>query len=282
MVEPVVGDRSAFAERMRLQLRSRYRTAEVEVDLEGFALRLRASGMEARLPLGPLHQACRREPERTATLISEWVGRAERQLSPRSGLEPRPGRLLWCVRGERYLESLNRAGELVTRPMGAGMVAFVAEELPGSVMRGLSRGDLEAVGLGGEAARERADTNTATRFAWLPERIHGAPRVPADGWRLGSDTLFQGSVLTVSEVLAAFAERAGGEVLLAVPDRSVVLAIPASLPGAVRFRMRVVREWREAMNPVSRDLLVTDGVSLRPEGPRPRRPGFELLGWLRT
>ena len=67
-----------------------------------------------------------------------------------------------------------------------------------------------------------------------------------------------------------------------MPDRSVVLAIPSGLPGAVRFRMRVVREWREAMNPVSRALLVTDGVSLRSEERHPRRSGFELLGWLRA
>jgi hypothetical protein len=45
--------------------------------------------------------------------------------------------------------------------------------------------------------------------------------------------------------------------------------------------MRAVRAWREAMNPVSRSILVTDGASLRELRAAPRRDGFELLGWLR-
>jgi len=61
-----------------------------------------------------------------------------------------------------------------------------------------------------------------------------------------------------------------------------VLALPAGLPSAERFRMRVVRAWRESMNPVSRAVLVTDGTSLVELRRSPRRPGFELLGWLRS
>jgi hypothetical protein len=45
--------------------------------------------------------------------------------------------------------------------------------------------------------------------------------------------------------------------------------------------MRVVRSWREAMNPVSRGILVTDGASLSELDVAPRKGGFELLGWLR-
>jgi hypothetical protein len=149
-------------------------------------------------------------------------------------------------------------------------------------MRGVPAADLIAVGLDEASARARADANTAAHFASLPERIRGAPRIPADGWRLSSDTLFQGSALLVPDVLAAFAERAGGEVLLAVPDRAEVLALPAGLPSAARFRMRVVRAWREAMNPVSRGVLVTDGASLTEAEGGSRRRGFELLGWLRS
>ena len=196
-------------------------------------------------------------------------------------MEISPARLLWCVRSERYLEGLNRARELVTRPLGAEMIAFVAEILPGSLMRWLPLSELEAAGLSEAGARERAAANTHERFAALPERIRAAERIPADGWRLGSDSLFQGSVVTVPEVLAAVVDRAGGEVFLAVPDRALVLALPAALPSAERFRMRAVREWREAMNPVSRHLLVTDGSSLREAGHRERRHGLELLGWLR-
>jgi hypothetical protein len=279
MADP--SNRPAFAERMRLQLESRYRGVDVEIDAAAFALRLRAAGVDATLPLGPLHHACQRQPARSASLIADWVRVAERQLSPRTGTEVSPTRLLWCVRGAGYLGGLNRSAELVTRPLGAGMVAFVAEALPGSLMRGVPTADLLAAGLDDGAARAQADANTEQRFASLPQRIRGAARIPADGWRLGSDTLFQGSALLVGSVLAAFAERAGGDVLLAVPDRAEVLALPAALPSAGRFRMRVVRAWREAMNPVSRGVLVTDGTSLAELGGRPRQRGFELLGWLR-
>jgi len=278
---PEPADRQAFAERMRLQLESRYRGFQVAVDGAAFALRLVGAGVDVTLPLGPLHQACEREPARSASLIADYVRRAERQLTPRSGTEVSPSRLLWCVRGASYLETLSRATELVTLPLGGAMVAFIAAALPGSLMRGVPAADLAAAGLTEAAARAHADTNTRARFASLPERIRGAERIPADGWRLSSDTLFQGSVLLVGEVLAAFVERSGGEVLLGVPDRSEVLALPAGLPGAERFRMRVVRAWRESMNPVSRAVLVTDGTSLLELRRPPRRPGFELLGWLR-
>jgi hypothetical protein len=212
---------------------------------------------------------------------SAFAERIRRQPSPRAPADVSPSRLLWCVRGVRYLDGLSRSAELTTRPLGAAMVAFLAETMPGSLMRGVPAADLAAAGLDDAAARAHADANTQARFASLPERIRAAERIPADGWRLGSDSLFQGSVLLVADVLAAFAERSGGDVLLALPDRSEVLAIPAGLPSAERFRMRVVRSWREAMNPVSRSILVTDGASLRELEAAPRKDGFELLGWLR-
>jgi hypothetical protein len=278
---PDPADRQAFAERIRLQLQSRYRGVEIVVDDVAFALRLRGAGVDVALPLGPLHHACERTPDRAGSLIADYVRQAERQLSPRAAAEVSPSRLLWCVRGVRYLAGLSRAAELVTRPLGAQMVAFVAESLPGSLMRGVPATDLASAGLDPASARIHADANTQARFTSLPGRIRAAERVPADGWRLGSDTLFQGSVLLVPEVLAAFAERSGGDVLLALPDRSEVLAVPAGLPSADRFRMRVVRAWREALNPVSRGILVTDGASLRELETAPRKDRFELLGWLR-
>jgi hypothetical protein len=273
--------RRAFAERIRIQLQSRYHGIEVVIDDAAFALRLRGAGVDVALPLAPLHHDCEHAPERAGGLIADYVRRAERQLSPRAPADVSPSRLLWCVRGVRYLEDLSRAAELITLPLGAEMVAFIAETLPGSLMRGVPASDLAAAGLDEASARAHADANTRARFASLPGRIRAADRIPADGWRLGSDPLFQGSVLLVTEVLAAFTERSGGDVLLAVPDRAEVLAVPAGLPSADRFRMRAVRAWREAMNPVSRSILVTDGASLRELRAAPRRDGFELLGWLR-
>jgi hypothetical protein len=274
-------DEQEFCRRIRLQIRSRYPGVEVAVDTPGFALRLRGRGVDARLPLALLHAACRREPERSAALIAEFVQRAERQMSPHGSAGVDLDRLLWCVRSHRYLQSLNRAAELLTREVGGDIVAFVAEALPGSLMRGVPVADLAAAGLEESAARARADANTASRFTALAARIRAAGRIPADGWRVGSDTLFQGSVLLVPEVLSALVQRSGGDVLLAVPDRSVVLALPAALPGAERFPMRVLSAWREAMNPVSRDVLVTDGTSLRRVERHPELPRFEILGWLR-
>jgi len=69
-------------------------------------------------------------------------------------------------------------------------------------------------------------------------------------------------------------------VLLGVPDRSVLLALPAAMPAADRFARRVLREWREAMNPCSRELLETDGTELRGVPRRGSRPGTWVMPWL--
>ena len=134
---------------------------------------------------------------------------------------------------------------------------------------------------GRDAEKYAATTaNTAARFAALVERIARTERIPADGWRVASEPLFQGSLLMAPAVLEAFANRAGGDVLLGVPDRGVVLALPAGLPTAERFERRVNREWRDAMNPCSRELLVTDGKSLRALSRRKRLSGPVVLPWL--
>ena len=221
------------------------------------------------------------EQEGRALLIADFIRQAERQLSPRTGVSVDLDRVLWCVRSRRYLAGLNRAGELLTREVPGDMVAFVAEALPASMMRGVPAGDLAGAGIDEAAVTERADANTQSRFSALAGRIRAADRIPADGWRVSSDTLFQGSALLAPAVLSAFAQRAGGDVLLAAPDRSLVLALPVALPSADRFSMRVLRAWREAMNPVSRAVLVTDGTSVRKVERRADGPRLELLSWLR-
>ena len=275
-----MSDRAAFAERIRLQLSARYPGVRVDTEPDRFALRVTAAGMDISLPLAPLQNACRRQPERTAALIAEYVASTEHQLTPRGGAKLAPSRLLWCVRGDRYLEGIARADELLTDVTGGGMTAFVAEELPGSIMRGVPRPEWVDAGLGDPDVRDIADENTAQRFAKLVERIRGTDRIPADGWRMAGDPLFQGSILKAGSVLAAFADRAGGDVLLGVPDRGVALAIPATQPAAERFHARVLREWREAMNPSSREVLVTDGTSLRAVPRRRGRTSAFILPWL--
>jgi len=97
---------------------------------------------------------------------------------------------------------------------------------------------------------------------------------------MAGDPLFQGSVLMVPALLRELCELAGGDVLVAVPDRGLLLAIAARTPGADRFARRVLRAWREAMHPCSRELLITDGASLRPVQRRTARAGTAVMPWL--
>jgi hypothetical protein len=273
-------DRGAFAERIRLQLTARYRSAHVEVDSARFALHVTGSGLDVTLPLAPLYHATERQPDKMPALIADYVASVEHQLTPQPAVALAPSRLLWCVRNDRSLAKLGRAGELLRVSIGADMTAFTAEELPGSIMRGVPREEWTAAGMSDDDVQRAASTNTAARFGPLVARIAQTDRVPADGWRVASDPLFQGSLLMAPAVLAAFAARAGGDVLLGVPDRGVVLALPAALPSADRFPRRVTREWRDAMNPCSKELLVTDGHSLRAVSRRTRLSGPVVLPWL--
>ena len=274
-------DRDAFLQRIATQVRARYDQVAVAPDRPRFALQLTGSGISATLPVAPLYNACVREPRRTTALIAEFVRTVERQMQAPDVLALVPSQLLWCVRSRASLRNVQRAAELVTRELPGDLVAYIAERLPGPAMRGVPLSDLEAAEIDESTARERADRQTARHFASVPGRIRGAERIPADGWRLSSDQLYQSSVLVAPDVLAAFAERAGGDVLLAVPDRAMVLALPAALPNAERFGMRVTRAYREAMNPCSRDVLITDGTRLKLADAGRRRRRVELLPWIR-
>jgi hypothetical protein len=273
-------ERGAFAERIRLQVMSRYRGASVEVDAARFALHVTGSGLDLMLPLAPLYHACERQPDRVPALIGEYVASVDHQLTPQPAAALSTSRLLWCVRNDRFLGSHGRVGDLLRAPVGADMTAFVAEELPGSIMRGVPRDEWTAIGMSDEDTRATVTANTVERFEPLVGRIARTDRIPADGWRVASDPMFQGSMLMAPRVLAAFAERAGGDVLLGVPDRGAVLAIPAALPSADRFQRRVLKEWRDAMNPCSREVLITDGRQLRAAYRRSRTSGPVVLPWL--
>ncbi|HXA27728.1 MAG TPA: hypothetical protein VN193_03185 [Candidatus Angelobacter sp.] len=274
-------ERAAFAERLRLQLQARYREQTVTVDAPRFALRLTGGGVDATLPLAALENAVVREPQRTSSLIADFVRAVEGRMQPPPGAGFSPARVLWCVRSRSYLDELSRSAELLRRDVGGDLVAFVAEALPGAIMRGVPRGEWEQRGFDGAAVAAAADANTAARFASVAERVRSAERVPGDGWQYAGDPLFASSLLLVPDVLRAFADRAGGDVLIGVPDRALVLAIPASSPGADRFARRVQQAYRDAMTPVSRDVLVTDGSNLRtlPRADRKRR-GPTLMAWL--
>jgi uncharacterized protein YtpQ (UPF0354 family) len=273
------GDRAAFAERLRLQVAARYRGTTVEIDPARFSLRVHGPGLDVTLPLAALHRACERQPARTAALITDFVRSAEASMVPRADAESvSVARVLWCVRSRRYLESLARSEELLSEEIGADIVAFIAESLPGQVMRGVPHAEWEASGIEEAAVRRAADENTATRFTRVLERIAAIERIPADGWRLAGDSLYQGSIVMVPALLRGLVERSGGDVLIGLPDRAVALIIPAALPAAEGFARRVLQEWREAMNPCSREVLRSDGSTLR--ALEHGRRNTSLLPWL--
>lgn len=277
-MSPEGNDRAAFADRIRLQLTSRYHGARVEVDNQRFSLHVTGEGLDTTLPLAPLHQAVLRDPAQTPALIARFVRGVENQLTPRPYGRFRTEHIIWCVRSTMYMKGIGRASELLMRPMPADLVAFAAEELPGPSLRGVARAEWTDAGLDDDAVISAGDAHTAARFQQLIERIRRTDRVPADGWRMGADSMFQGSALLVPGVLDALAERAEGDVLLAVPDRGVVLAQPAQLPSAEHFDRRVLREWREAMNPCSHEIVETDGTALRSHE-RANRRGW-VMPWL--
>lgn len=273
--------RGAFLERLRLQFESRYGDLQVEADPARFAIRLRGPGLDASLPLTPLYNDCVRTPSRTPGLIVDFVNASAGQLARRSPNALSLARVLWCVRTREYLEDHSAAGDLLTAPVAGPLVAFAAEALPGAVMRGIPRDEWIGAGLDHARVRDAADQNTVARFAGLVERIAAADRAPRDGWRLTGDLVFQSSLLVVCPALQALRRLAGGDVLVAVPDRTVVLAVPAGDDEAtVRFRQRVLRGFREALSPLSRAVLVAGEDGLRELATTPRER-LSLLDRLR-
>jgi hypothetical protein len=272
------GDRAAFAERIRLQIQARYANSTAEIDPPRYALRVRAPGIDVVLPLAALHNACERQPARTAALIADFVRSVEARMLPAAPAGLSLSRVLWCVRSRRYLASLARSEELLTESIGGDIVAFIAESLPGQVMRGVPSAEWQASGIDTATARRAADENTRARFSQVMERIAAIERIPADGWRMAGDSLYQGSIVMVPALLRSFVERCGGDVLIGLPDRGLALVIAASLPSAESFGRRVLQEWRDAMNPCSREVLRSDGTTLRVVD-RGRRTA-SLLPWL--
>lgn len=188
-------------------------------------------------------------------------------------------RLVWCVRTAESIREHRRAGELLTQPVAGNLVAFVAEQLPDSFMRGVPRGDLGDIP---EAeVRAAADAGVERLFGGLVERIRADERGPRDGWRFSGDPLFAGSVLLLPALLATLADRAGGDVLLATPDRGLALALPAARDRDGAFQRMVVRAWRDALNPCSRAVLRCDGARLEPVPTRAEQRAAGLLARLR-
>jgi 16S rRNA (cytosine1402-N4)-methyltransferase len=67
------------------------------------------------------------------------------------------------VRSRRYLTSLARSEELLAEPIGADMVAFIAESLPGQVMRGVPRAEWESADMDVAIVRRAAGFRTGQK-----------------------------------------------------------------------------------------------------------------------
>ncbi|HUY97940.1 MAG TPA: hypothetical protein VMW47_10060 [Verrucomicrobiae bacterium] len=268
-------DRAAFATRLATQLRARYPDWSFQPDPDAFAVRAHRTGPSSgavSLALTTLyvdaHQPGASAPAEIARFVGAAAARLQRAPASAGGTGPDPGALLWCVRTSRSVVAFERARELLCHPLAPSLVAFVAEELPGEALRGVSVPEAEGVGLGADELRTRADHNTAARFAgWLSalERTQGT-----GPWQFGEDRLFASSLLMLPELRRILARRGGGHGRLAAPDRGLVLAALGPQAGADRFTRAVARAFREAESPLSPIVLVTDGVELAP-GPRERR-----------
>ena len=280
-----VTDRTVFAERIRLQVSARYRDVQVAVEPSRFAIRLTGDGLAVTVPLTPLHNDCISYPDRVPALIAAWVAGVEKQLTATTSAGFALSGLLWCVRNRAYLADLGRSADLATHEVGGDLVGFVSETLPGSIMRGVPRDEWEQRNISEDEVRKAADANTAQRFAKVTQRLQHVESIPRDGWRISGDALFQASILMVPDLLQAFVTAAGGDVVLGVPDRTLVLAIPESADTLRSFRHRVTQSYREAMAPCSPDLLITDGTTTRPFDERPSARSASLRGgwmeWLR-
>ncbi len=223
---------------------------------------------------------------RVGASAPEEIGRFVAAVAPRlaaataapPGAEnpvPDPAALLWCVRAGRDVRAHRRARELVLRDLPAGLCAFVAEALPGEIMRGVSQPAAAQAGVSEAALRAHADENTAARFqGW----VGSLDRIPtASPWRFGGDVLFTTSLLLVPEFLRTLAERGGGSARLAAPARALVLAGPGSEPDGARFAREVRRVFRTTPNAVSAAVLRTDGRALQAEPAR--MPGARRSWW---
>jgi hypothetical protein len=274
--------RQQFVERILAQLRSRYPSWEFREHEQGFGVTALKDHARVAISLTTLHQAVQREgavvPQEILRFVQAVAPRLSSAEAGEGGLAdaPQPDTIVWCVRTRKVINRYPRAQELLTREMAAGLTAFVAEALPGEIMRGVSRDEAARGGLSPEALLEAADRNTAVRLQGWRELL-AAP--PTHGrWLFTQDSLFSSSLLLVPEFLQAAAARGRGSALLLAPDRGVVVVGLDEGENAPQMRHIGRRLYGRATSPLSPQLLASDGQSvfLHPSETVPRRP---WAGW---
>ncbi len=256
--------RQQFQERILTQLRARYPGWQFSAGADDFAAVATQGEARVLLSLTTLYQRTRLPGASVPEQISAYVAGVARRLSAQaaaaetSALDPE--RLVWCVRTERTIGAYSRAPELCLRSLPAGLVAFVAEALPGEVMRGVSVRDAAQAGVDQDQLTSAADRNTDLRLHRWREVL--AKSRERDRWLFTEDVLFSSSLLVVPAFLRALAHRGGGRAMLSAPDRGMVVAAvgPGMSPELLRHSVR--RIYTLADSPLTPRLLATDGHSL--------------------
>ncbi len=279
--------RRQFLERIATQLRARYPGWEFLARDDDFSVLGRRGEAQVSLALEPLYDTTTQPGAVVPQEISGFVARLAPRLSAaeqspgRDTPLPDPGALLWCVREQRSIRAFSRFAELACRELPAGLLAFVAETLPGEALRGVSRDDAQAGGLEEADLVTHADHNTGRRLRRWREVMDAEPGQLR--WLFTDDQLFASSLLVVPEFLEELCLRGGGQAALAVPDRGMVVGAvgTAAEPEAMVQVSR--RLYRLATHPLSPLVLRARSglLEVHPiEAQRAARPSFlqRLLG----
>ena len=276
--------RQQFQERVTIQLRSRYLGWEFHPSDVGFGVVGRKDRSTVNLALESLFA----EVEQPGASIPAGISRFVAGVGPRlttaeqfpqpASSGPDPGALVWCLRTGRSIRRYSRYAELATRELPGGLLAFVAEVLPGDAMRGVSRAEAEAGGLLLEDLVRHSDHNTTLRLSSWSSTLNSAQDQRT--WLFTDDVLFSSSLLLVPPFLEQLAQLGQGRAALAAPDRALVVAAVGDAATPHAMRELVHRLYRLASYPLSPALLTTDGRSLElhPAEASARRP---RTGWRR-
>jgi hypothetical protein len=277
--------RQQLQDRVITQLRSRYSGWEFGPGKAGFGILGRRERTEVTLSLDSLFAEVGQPSGSIPAAVSRFVTDAGPRLSTaeqhpeRTGSAPDPGALVWCLRTERSIRRYSRYAELATRELPGGLLAFVAETLPGDAMRGVSRAEAEAGGLNEGELVQHADRNTALRLTSWNSMLEAAGKERT--WLFTDDNLFSSSLLLVPSFLEKLGQLGYGQATLAAPDRAMVVAAVGEEAAPKRMVDLVRRLYRLASFPLSPVLLTTDGRSLElhPEETRvrPVRTGWRRL-----
>ncbi|MGC1909971.1 MAG: hypothetical protein WA809_10290 [Candidatus Dormiibacterota bacterium] len=258
--------RRQFQDRLLTQLRSRYPGWTFSAREDDFGLLARKERAQVAFSLDSLYAEVSRPNVSLPDEISRFVSTAGPRLSAaeqhpeQTGPAPDPGALVWCVRTERSLRGYSRFAELATRELPGGLLAFVAESMPGEAMRGVSRAEAEAGGLDEAALERHADHNTNLRLTHWSSEMESAR--DERSWLFTDDILFTSSLLLVPAFLERLGQLGQGQAAVAAPDRAMVVASVGDKAAPETMVPLVRRLYRLASFPLSPVLLTTDGLSL--------------------